>query len=352
VFPDRPTGIRRIDAATGTIATVAGNGSGRLGGFSGIDLDREGNLYFVANNRIYRKDARTNIVTAVAGNGASGYLGGYCCDDVPATRSRLSYVRGLAADGSGNLFIPDYWFFRVRYVDARTGIITTYAGGGGGRDGAPATGAALGSPLGVALDASGNLLIATGGPGDNRVRKVDAAGIIKTIAGRANAYGLRGDNGPATSALLNEPNDVVVDAAGNLFIADSGNIRIRKVDANGIITTYAGGGERADPVLATEASLTYMRGVAVDAAGNLFIADTGHNRIRRVDASTHLMTTVAGTRDAGYTGDNGPATAATLSVPWGICLDASGNLFIADSGNNAIRVVKGIGQARGASPPR
>ncbi|MGO9003881.1 MAG: BACON domain-containing protein [Limisphaerales bacterium] len=227
------------------------------------------------------------------------------------------------------------------------GIITTAAGNGiNGYSGdyGQATNASLSlsadadpfAPSGVALDASGNLFIADVDNG--RVRKVDNNGIITTVAGGGH-YGL-GDGGAATSASLVQPSGVAVDAFGNLFIADTYNNVIRKVDNNGIITTVAGGGHYGlgDGGAATNASLVQPSGVAVDASGNLFIADTWNNRIREVDPDG-IITTVAGNGSLNYSGDGGQATSASLAGPSGVAVDASGNLFIADTGNFRIREV-------------
>jgi hypothetical protein len=211
-------------------------------------------------------------------------------------------------------------------------------------DGGPATGASLSTPTGVATDAAGNLFIA-----DNynyRIRKVAVGtGVITTVAGNG-SFGYAGDGGPATSASLASPSGVAVDAAGNLFIADLGNNRIRMVTAGtGIITTVAGNGNpgfAGDGAAATGASLNYPSGVAVDAAGNLYIADQGNNRIRMVTAGTGVITTVAGNGVQGFGGDGGPATSASLYGPIGTATDPAGNMFIADQLNERIRKVTAL----------
>ena len=220
-------------------------------------------------------------------------------------------------------------------------IISTVAGNGTSDfsgDGGLATSTSLLAPRGVAVDGSGNLYI--GDSGNQRIRKVYAAffGIITTVAGNGTA-GLSGDGGPAGSASLSYPGGVAVDGAGNLYIADSGNQRIRKVDTAGIITTVAGNGVRGfsgDGRPAGSASLSYPGGVAVDGAGNLYIADSGNQRIRKVDTAG-IITTVAGNGTAGFTGDFGPATSARFNNPSGVAVDGAGNLYIADSGNQRIR---------------
>jgi sugar lactone lactonase YvrE len=235
-------------------------------------------------------------------------------------------------------------------VDARTGIISIVAGSiaagnpqaGYGGDGGPATSALLNQPTGVAVDAAGNLFIAD--EFNNRVRRVDATtGVITTVAGNGSS-GYAGDGGPATAAALNGPFGVAVDAQGNLYIADTGNNRIRRVDAaTGVITTVAGDGTNrfgGDGGPAVNASLSSPRGVAVDAAGNLFLTDTFNSRIRRVDVGTGVITTVAGNGSIWGVEDGGPATNAPLGFPYGVAVDAAGNLFIADGG---IRMVVAAG---------
>ena len=240
---------------------------------------------------------------------------------------------------------------------AAAGDISTVAGTvtqGFGGDGGPATGAGLNSPTGVAVDSSGNLFIADFD--NHRIRKVDATtGIITTVAG-IGAQGFSGDGGPATSAKLNAPVDVAVDSSGNLFIADANNYRIRKVDTSGNISTVAGNGTRGfsgDGGPATSAQLKFPDGVVVDSAGNLFIVDTFNNRIRKVDTSGDIST-LAGSGAVGwvlqgFSGDGGPATSAKLKFPFSVAFDSSGNLFIGDPGNHRIRKVKAV--AAGAPTP-
>ena len=270
-----------------------------------------------------------HIITTVAGNGAPGYSG----DDGSATEARLFYPRGVAADISGNLYLADTYNSRIRKVYTN-GIITTVAGGGIMRtDGGPATEAELFAPADVAVDVSGNIYTAE----LCRIRRVDANGFISTVAGSECGYS--GDGGPATQAQLNRPSNVTVDAPGNLYIAD-GSSRVRKVDTNGIISTIAGNGQfgyGGDGGPATEASFLGVNGVTMDASGNLYIAD-GNNRVRKVDTNG-IISTIAGNGIRGYEGDGGPATEAKLYLPLSVAVDASGNLYIADDGNNCIRKV-------------
>ncbi len=275
-----------------------------------------------------------SIITTVAGGG-NAYPG----NGGAATNASLRPWGGVAVDASGNLFIADSWDNNLIRKVGTNGIITTVAGGGNAYpgNGGAATNASLGYPSGVAVDASGNLFFAD--LDNNYIRKVDTNGIITTVAGNGDSD-YYGDNGPATNASLYCPIGVAVDASGNLFIADMNNYRIRKVNTNGIITTVAGNGNygySGDGGQATNASLYNPYRVAVDASGNLFIADTYNQRIRKVDTNG-IITTVAGGGNDGL-GDGGAATNASLHNPWGVAVDASGNLFIADWGNNRIREV-------------
>ena len=209
-------------------------------------------------------------------------------------------------------------------------------------DGGAATAARLHGPQGVALDGSGNLYIAD--QNNDRIRKVDSSGNISTVAG-SGAQGFSGDGGAATAAQLTLPSNVVLDALGNLYIADATNNRIRKVDSAGVISTVAGSGTAGfsgDGGAATAAQLNIPWDVAVDGSGNLYIADTSNQRIRKVDSSGNIST-VAGTGTRGFSGDGGAATAALLNLPGSVVLDALGNLYIADGSNNRIRKVDSDG---------
>jgi hypothetical protein len=215
-----------------------------------------------------------------------------------------------------------------------SGIITTVAGGGnpadGVGDGGPATSARLNGPVGITLDARGNLFIAEFG--GHHVRMVTPAGTITTVAGTGKA-GFAGDGGPATAAQLDSPKGLAVDDAGHLYIADTGNHRVRMIGPDGTIKTVAGGGSPADGLgdggLATDARLNTLSRLALDGAGNLFIPDGNDRRIRRVGPAG-IISTVAGTGVAGFAGDGGPATQAELSGPFGVALDKAGNLYFSD----------------------
>ncbi|SPE60035.1 exported hypothetical protein [Verrucomicrobia bacterium] len=351
--------IREVDS-TGIIYTVAGNGtygySGN-GGWAGyaefrfpsdVAVDTTGDLFIAdSGNNVIRKVDTNTIITTVAGDGYGGYSG----DGGAATQAGLNMPYSVAVDAPGDLFIADLNNKMIRKVDTN-GIITTVAGNGYialitvgySGDGGAATNAELSWPSGVAVYAPGNLFIADSG--NNVIRKVDTNGIITTMAGNG-TNGYSGDGGAATEAELYSPTGVAVDVGGNLFIADSGNNVIRKVDTNGIITTMAGNGTNGysgDGGAATNAALFWPTGVAIDASGNLFIADRFNNVIRKV-ATNGTITTLAGNGDGagmgegGYSGDGGAATNAELFLPAGVAVDADGNLFVADSGNNVVREV-------------
>jgi hypothetical protein len=307
----------------------------------GVAVDASGNVFIAdsRNNLVREVNAQTGIITTIAGS--AGGPGGDSGDGGPATSAELSNPTGVAVDASGNLFIADSGNNVVREVNAQTGIITTVAGDGTpgySGDGGPATSAQLNGPLGVALDASGNLFIAD--DDNNAIREVNAqTGDITTVAGNGD-WGSSGEGGPATSAELSDPTGVAVDASGNLFIANPGDNTVREVSAQtGDMTIVAGSGTGGDGGPATSASLNDPFGVTVDASGNVFIADSGDRLIREVNASTGIITTVAGDGTPGYSGDGGPATSAELSFPAGVAVDAHGNVFIADYGNNAVREV-------------
>jgi trimeric autotransporter adhesin len=277
----------------------------------------------------------------VAGDGTRGYKG----DGGQATSASLNYLTGVAVDAAGNVYIADTDNNRIRLVTKSTGIITTVAGDGGEGyqgDGGLATSTSLRHPEDVALDASGNIYIAD--TGNDRIRLVTkSTGIITTVVGTG-GQGFVGDGGLATLAALNYPSGVELDASENIYIADTINYRVRMVTkSNGIITTVAGGGmmkgNLGDGGLATLAALSAFNSVAVDASGNIYIAETNSNLIRLVTKSTGIITTVAGDGQQGYNGDGGPATSALLWYPHAVDVDKSGNVYIADSGNNRIRLV-------------
>lgn len=329
---------------TYTMQTVAGGAlpvnipgpSASLGTVNGVTVDTAGNAFIVVGNYhvVLRIDAASGTVTLAAGNGIPGYSG----DNGPATSAQLNYPQGVAVDASGNLYIADSNNNRIRKVSG--GVITTVAGDGNfgyNGDGMPATDAWLNGPNGLTVDSAGTIFIADTGNG--RIRKV-SGGSIATVAGNG-GFGYNGDNIAATSAEFTSPSGVAVDSAGNLYIADLGNHRVRKVSA-GMITTVAGTGTpgyNGGSIPAASAELDGPWGVAVDASGNLYIADTDNNRIRKVAGG--VITTVAGNAGFGYAGDNVAATSTSLYAPFGVALDASGNLYIADTVNYRLRKVSG-----------
>ncbi len=407
--------IKKVDGTTGIITTVAGTGSAgdsgdggpainaRMDKPRGLWVDESGNIVIAdtENNRIKMVDGATEIITTVAGDGGAGFSGdngpatsaslkkphsvcvyeysapaflhiadaynyeirkvdmsttmitkvagtwwrGYNGDDIPATTAMLNYTYGVHVDASRNVYIADTDNHRIRKVDAKTGIITTVAGTGFkgySGDGGPATAAKLRYPYNVYVDASGNIFIVD--TMNYRIRKVDGTtGVITTVAGNGSAQ-YNGDGGPATAASIRKSYDVAVDGSGNIYIADTHNHAIRKVDgASGIITTVAGqatqAGSSGDGGPATSANLNQPYGVFVDLSKNIYIADSKNDRVRMVDATTGIITTVAGNGIAGDSGDGGPATLAQLDFPEGVWVDRSGNIYIADTFNDRVKMV-------------
>jgi len=335
----------------GIITTVAGNtwilhgdGGPAIGaplyGVNGVSVDAAGNVYASAQeNSVVMKISPDGILKVVAGN--DGGLGGYG-DGGPGTLASLNKPSGVAVDAAGNVYIADGG--RVRKVSP-AGIISTVAGSGyvgSSGDGGPATSASLAGASGVAVDAAGNVYIAD--HSNCRIRKVTPSGIISTVVGNG-VWGFSGDGGLAADASLTGPEAVAVDAAANIYIADWGNNVIRKVNPSGIISTVAGNGTVGyfgDGGPATSASLNWTAGVAADAAGNIYIADKWNNRIRKVSPSG-IISTLAGSGWQTFSGDGGPATCASMYLPKGVALDAGGNLYIANEGNARVRKVSPSG---------
>ncbi|MCD6013490.1 MAG: hypothetical protein K0Q79_3352 [Flavipsychrobacter sp.] len=301
----------------------------------GVALDGAGNLYIADrdNNRI-RKVTPAGIITTIAGVGG---MGGYSGDGGPATAAKLHAPLGIAIDAIGNIYFSDVYNQRIRKINT-SGIITSIAGTGiigYNSDNIPATSANLNYPHGVAFDLAGNIYFADFY--NDRIRKINSAGIISTYAGTG-VEGYNGDNQPATAAQIYHPYGIATDAADNLYIADLSNGRVRKVAVSGNITTIAGNGTAGtmgDGGPATNAQLTLVS-VAVDNFNNIYIADATNHLVRKVDASGTIRR-VAGTGLPGYNGDNIAATEAQLANPTGIAVDAAGNIYIADFRNNRIR---------------
>ena len=336
-----------------TITTIAGNGvaGAHFDNPASVAVDQVGDVYVGDWSGYIRKVwVREGAATIVAGTGILGYGG----DGGQATNAMIGKAISIVLDGDGHLYFADGDNNRIRRVDISTGIITTVAGTGvaaDSGDGGLAVKAGVSQPTGITLDVAGNLYFSSSW---SRVRKVVAStGIIETVAGQfITSFG--GDNGPAVAALFWDPVPAAVDRSGNLYIADYENSRVRMVAAaTGIVTTVAGSGAcgtainvlvcqsgfSGDGGLARDAALNYAQSVALDLGGNLYIADTINHRIRWVDASSGLIYTIAGNGANGFSGDQGPALTAEISVPVSVAVDQSGRVYFADENNNRIRVL-------------
>jgi trimeric autotransporter adhesin len=345
------TAVAQVQLAQ-EIETVAGNGTSgfsgsngpaaraELGQPQGVAVDGAGNLYIADSFDavIWKVTAATGTITVVAGNGTSGFSG----NNGPATSAELGAPTSVAVDSAGNLYIADSFDAVIWKVTAATGTITVVAGNGTlgfSGQGGPATSAELGGPEGVGVDSAGNLYIAD--PFDAVIWKVTAAtGTITVVAGNGTS-GFSGQGGPATSAELGQPRGVAVDSAGNLYIADFGDSVIWKVTtATGTITEVAGNGTSGfsgDGGPAASAELNFPSGVVVDSAGNLYIADEFNSVIRKVTATTGTIATIAGVANGGgFSGNDGPATSAELGLPTGVAVDSAGNFYIADFGDDVV----------------
>ena len=337
------------------INTVVGNGHFGYSGDGGIALaaqilrpyniavDNNGTLYIAdMDNYRIRKVDTIGIITTFAGNGIKGFSG----DDGMATAAQLGRVYGITVDHHGNVYLADFLEHRVRKIET-TGIITTLAGNGQAGysgDNGPAISAQLNQPQGITIDNEGNLYLADSG--NHRIRKIDNYGIITTIAGDGSTeiigtsitgpiyegtYG--GDGEPATTAQLNYPTDIAIDSLNNLYITDTNNNRLRKIDTSGIITTFLGDG--------SEEQLNHPTGITIDNHNNLYLADTKNHLIRKLDPQG-LMTIIAGNGAQGYNSDKEPATLTKLNYPRGITVDRAGKIYLADSENHRIRQLNWI----------
>lgn len=404
--------VKVVDAATGKIRTFAGKGKSGVGSGDGgpatqatfwqpTSVAVRGNSILIADiTQVVRTvDLSTGIITKLFGGGGSRD------EDVPGDQAQLNVPIGLNVDASGNVYYADNQDSRVRRWIASTGHVFTLAGSLGLQgDGGPAVGGEVGAPQAVIYDAAGNLYI---GGGDYHIHRVDKAGIMQIVAGNGccyqndvpgnetgvgtigafaldtqgrllfaessfsiirrydpvtqkvslvagtqGRYDFAGDGGPATAATLSSPTGLAADAAGNVYIADRENFRIRRIDPNGIITTIGGTGTNdstGDGGPATQASFRLPAVVALDKKGRLLVTETF--RVRAIDLVSGIVTTLAGGTDYGFSGDGGPATQATLADPFGLAVDAAGNIFISDEGNAAIRVIDAQGIIRSLNKP-
>ena len=327
----------RADAIALRRAAFVGDGGAaaqaRLNFPQGVAVDAQGNIYIADtfNHRIRRVDGRSGVITTFAGTGTMGFSG----DGGPAGSAQLATPTALGLDAAGNLNVLDRGNRRIRRIEAGAGTIRTVAGNGDfgfSGDGGPAVAATFNNPRGLAVSPDGTLYIAD--TGNHRVRRVDGVtGVITTVAG-SGVPGFAGDGGPATQAQVNAPQALALDRTGGLYLIDGGNHRIRRVDlATGFIRTVGGSGQpgfSGDGGPATQAQVANPQALAVDAQGNLLVADTFNDRARRIEVGSGTVTTIGGKGTSGLVGDGGPAIQVELVSPTDIDMDAGGNLFIAD----------------------
>ncbi len=348
--------IRKVAVSTGIISTIAGTGIYSSSGDNGpatnaglaypvsVAVDSAGNVYISDknNHRIRKITASTGVITTIAGTGSAGYSG----DGGPATAADIENPSGINLDSNGNVYFGDFTAYNVvRKVTVSTGIISTVAGvagtsGGFSGDNMQATSAQMSNPHDVVLDSNGNLYICD--LGNNRVRKVDVStGVVSTVVGSGTASST-GDGAAATAATINGPVFIRFDSAGNYYLSECSGNRIRKVvtvstdiptaapslspHSISVISTIAGTGSAGysgDGGLATAATMNNLRQLATDSSGNVYVSDYGNNRVRKITASTGIITTYVGTGSAGYLGDGGVASSAVLQGPQGLYIDAS-----------------------------
>lgn len=344
--------IRKVNAA-GTITTIAGTGAAGFSGDGGpaanamlnapysVTVDGANAIYFSDNgNHRIRLITQSGQISTLAGTGTAGYNG----EGLAPSATEFNEPTGLCIDNNLNITVADSRNNRIRRFFAFGGTVSTIAGNGlkdyyG--DGGPAMDAGFIQPIGVFRDKKNNIFIADGAA--NKVRKIDPAGIISTIAGTGVA-GSSGDNGAAVNAAINNPYGIYADNAGNVYIGTLGDFRIRRIDTSGIITTFAGTGTdgySGDNGPATSAAIGTAQGITGDAQDNIYFADFMHGVVRKVNAVTHIITTVAGTGTQGYSGDGGSAVSAQLGSPNSVSFDGAGNMYIGDDFPNVVRKVSG-----------
>ena len=348
--------IRRVDAA-GTITTFAGTGDRGYAGDGGpasralldrpvgVAVDAVGNVYVAdAGNHRIRQVNPVGTITTFAGTGDRGYAG----DSGPASRARLDRPVGVAVDAVGNVYVADTANHRVRKIDV-TGTIKTFAGTGTeghSGDGGSATSARIHNPTGVAVDISDSVLIAD--LDNHRIRRVDPAGLISTVAGTGSPFD-SGDGGPAAQAQFSHLlKGLTVGSQGKVYVVDSYDHKIRAIDLTGTISTLAGtgvGGFGGDGGIASEAQLNSPSGISIGTAGDVYLADTWNHRLRKIDLSG-VITTIAGTGEMGRDGENVLATDSRLSVPEKVTVDATGNVYLLDAGNHRVLQIAPSGSMR------
>jgi len=327
------------------ITTIAGNGKTGFSGDGGkataaklnlpvnLTFDKDQNIYIADtyNNSIRKIDSETGIITTIVRNEDKFAVDG------------LKTPTGIAFDKKDNLYIAELKNERIRRVNVDSGKEMTLVGTKSESE-SPSINYDMAGPFNVVFDSDGNLYVSI--PGESKIRRVDFfTGDITDAAG-TDEIGFSGDGKLATNARISNPTGMVIDDIGNLYFSDTGNDRIRKIDTKtGIISTIAGTGKKKttkDGMLAIDTNLSNPLGLAMDKKGNLFYVDRGTNRIRKIDLTTNIVTTIAGTGKSGFSGDGKLAKKAKLSNPTGIAFDKAGNLYIVDRGNNRIRKISGL----------
>jgi sugar lactone lactonase YvrE len=289
-----------------------------------VVLDANGNLYVAdADNHKIRKITPAGVVSTFAGSS-------YGFQDGPGNTAQFTFVKGIAIDGNGNLYVADESNHRIRKITP-AGEVSTLAGNGteGSADNAVGTSATFRYPTGVAVDGSGNVYVAD--KDNNRIRKITSSGVVTTLAGSSEGF----NNGTGIAARFRKPKDLVCDVAGNVYVTDSDNFRIRKITPAGVVTTVAGGSEGSADGTGSSAQFNYPSGIAIDGNGIIYVADENNHKVRKV-TSSGVVTTFMGT-------SNGSADGGTLTAQFsylsGVAVDASGNVFVADKDNHRIRKV-------------